>query len=411
MKQVLAPEIRFKGFEMQWLISELDKLGEFKNGINKGAEDFGHGKPFINLMDVFGRNQLDSPCLDLVNSTEAERELYSLLEGDVLFIRSSVKREGVGETVVLKKNLKDTVYSGFLIRFRGNNQLLNDFKRYCFWTKGFRNKLLSYSTTSANTNINQDSLKKLNLIYPSTNEQKKIACFLSAVDKKISLLKQKHSLLQQYKKGVMQQLFSQQIRFKDDNGKDLPDWQEKKFNDFFSRVIRKNEENNPNVLTISAQRGLINQEKYFNKSVSAKDVTGYYLLKKGEFAYNKSYSKGYPMGAIKRLNNYDKGVVSTLYICFKASDGDERFWEQYFEAGLLNREIHKIAQEGARNHGLLNVSVVEFFRDIKVTAPEHDEQVKIADFLSALDEKINLVAKQIQLTQTFKKGLLQQMFV
>ena len=209
----------------------------------------------------------------------------------------------------------------------------------------------------------------------------------------------------------MQQLFSQQIRFKNDNGKDFPDWQEKRFKDFFERVIRKNKENNLNVLTISAQRGLINQEKYFNKSVSAQDVTGYYLLEKGNFAYNKSYSKGYPMGAIKRLNNYDKGVVSTLYICFKSTSGDNRFWEQYFEAGLLNRKIHKIAQEGARNHGLLNVSVVEFFRDIEVTAPEVNEQIKIADFLSVLDKKIELASKKIQLTQTFKKGLLQQMFI
>ena len=210
----------------------------------------------------------------------------------------------------------------------------------------------------------------------------------------------------------MQKLFKQEVRLKDENGNAFPDWQETRFDKVFERVTRKNKEDNQNVLTISAQRGLINQEKYFNKSVSAKNVTGYYLLERGEFAYNKSYSKGYPMGAIKRLNNYNKGVVSTLYICFKIhGEQHDEFWEQYFEAGNLNREINKIAQEGARNHGLLNVSVTEFFQDIKVQMPSKKEQKRIAEFLGALDAKINAVNEQVELTQIFKKGLLQQMFV
>ena len=121
------------------------------------------------------------------------------------------------------------------------------------------------------------------------------------------------------------------------------------------------------------------------------------------------------MGAIKRLNNYEKGVVSTLYICFKGIKGingvNDQFYEKYFEAGLLNREIHKIAQEGARNHGLLNVSVTEFFRDMKVTKPCLAEQNKMASFLGELDKKIDFTNQQIEQTQTFKKGLLQQMFV
>ena len=253
---------------------------------------------------------------------------------------------------------------------------------------------------------------KFKLCIPSLIEQQKIADFLSAVDQKISLLKEKHAILEQYKKGVMQKLFKQELRFKDDSGNDFPDWQSRRFEEVFVRITRKNKEDNQNVLTISAQMGLVNQEKYFNKSVSAKDLTGYYLLENGDFAYNKSYSKGYPMGAIKRLNNYEKGVVSTLYICFRVvGEQEPLFWEQFFEAGQLNREINKIAQEGARNHGLLNVSVTEFFSDIEVPVPSRVEQRKIADFLRVLDQKLNAVKEQIELTQTFKKGLLQQMFV
>lgn len=261
--------------------------------------------------------------------------------------------------------------------------------------------------------VTTDYLRAYKVYFPKSNlEQQKIADFLTSVDTKISQLTEKHRLLKDYKKGVMQQIFSQQIRFKNDDGNDFAEWKEKNFNDVFNRVTAKNKENNENVLTISAQKGLISQLEYFNKSVSAKDVTGYYLLHKGDFAYNKSYSKGYPMGAIKPLKFYEKGVVSTLYICFRPkADYCEHYFEQYFDAGMLNREIAKIAQEGARNHGLLNVSVTEFFEDIKLTVPHIDEQQKIAQFLQSLDKKIDAVNEQIEQTKLFKKGLLQQMFV
>ena len=116
-----------------------------------------------------------------------------------------------------------------------------------------------------------------------------------------------------------------------------------------------------------------------------------------------------PRGSFIR---YDEGVVSTLYICFKAKENIvPEFYEQYFEGGLLNREIQKIAQEGARNHGLLNVSVVEFFRDIVIRLPSIEEQQKIADFLESIDKKTEKLSTQISQAETFKKGLLQQMFV
>jgi type I restriction enzyme S subunit len=183
-------------------------------------------------------------------------------------------------------------------------------------------------------------------------------------------------------------------------------------NQVFERITRKNEENNRNVLMISAQMGLVNQEDFFNKSVSASDITGYYLLKKGQFAYHKSYSKGYPMGAIKRLDNYDKGVVSTLYIYFKLKGiGDSTFFQEFLEHGGINHELHKIAQEGARNHGLLNMSVVEFFRDVKILRPYREEQKVIGSFLKNLSTKISQTTVQVEKLKGFKKGLLQQMFV
>ncbi|MCT7535560.1 restriction endonuclease subunit S [Aliarcobacter cryaerophilus] len=196
------------------------------------------------------------------------------------------------------------------------------------------------------------------------------------------------------------------LRFKEFSG----EWEEQVFKELFERITTKNKENNLNVLTISAQQGLINQEEYFNKSVSSKDLTGYYLLNKNDFAYNKSYSKGYPLGAIKRLNRYEKGVVSTLYICFRAKKDSVDFIEQYFNSGLMNKEIHKIAQEGARNHGLLNISVTEFFNDTKLILPSKPEQEKIASFLTSIDTKIEQLTKKEELLQQYKKGVMQKIF-
>ena len=193
--------------------------------------------------------------------------------------------------------------------------------------------------------------------------------------------------------------------------RDESEWDVKPFEEAFKRLTTKNLENNKNALTISAQQGLVSQLDYFNKKIAAKDLTGYYLLHKGDFAYNKSYSKGYPMGAIKPLKLYDKGVLSTLYICFRAKKGyNESFFEHYFEAGLVNSEIGKIAQEGGRAHGLLNVSVKEFFKDVNLLVPRSKEQKRVADCLTSIDDLITSQTQKLDGLKAHKKGLMQQLF-
>lgn len=260
--------------------------------------------------------------------------------------------------------------------------------------------------------LNLGILNSLTSNFPSLQEQEKIANFLSSIDKKISLIEEKLELFREYKKGVMQKIFSQELRFKDSEGNDYPEWEEKKLGEVFERIIEKNVENNTNVLTISAQYGLIFQVDFFNKSVAGKDLSKYYLLQKGDFAYNKSYSNGYPMGAIKKLKFYEKGIVSTLYICFRLKNKkySTNYFEQYFESKKIDKNIQEIAQEGARNHGLLNISVQDFF-NIYIPFPLLEEQQKIADFLSSIDSKIENIEKELEGLKEFKKGLLQQMFV
>ena len=193
--------------------------------------------------------------------------------------------------------------------------------------------------------------------------------------------------------------------------KNLPSgWKSVRLKEISSRITRKNQDNKcQNVLTISAQSGLISQTDFFNKQVASKDLSSYILLKKGDFAYNKSYSAGYSFGAFKRLNFYDEGVVSPLYIYFKFNDDIcSDFFEFYFDGGQANRQIKDIVQEGARNHGLLNLSIDDFF-NIKICTPPLDEQKKIAEILSTWDEAINLTINLIENKKRFKKALMQNL--
>lgn len=191
-------------------------------------------------------------------------------------------------------------------------------------------------------------------------------------------------------------------------------WRISPLSEVFDRVTDKNSASvDKNVLTISGLDGLVSQSKYFNKPVASKDTSNYYLLRKGDFAYNKSYSKGYPMGAIKRLNQSDTGIVSPLYVCFRVKKGLEdysEFFEHEFESGRLNKSIYRIAQEGARNHGLLNISVTEFFKDVEVSYPCNIEQAKITKLFNAMDTEISLLSKKYYLLQEYKKGVMQQIF-
>lgn len=188
-------------------------------------------------------------------------------------------------------------------------------------------------------------------------------------------------------------------------------WRAERLSDFADRITRKNSKNETDLpLTISSKDGLVDQVSYFNKTVASKDMSGYYLLKNGEFAYNKSYSVGYDFGSIKRLDRYPMGALSTLYICFALKRHESDFIKAYFDSLKWYREIYMISAEGARNHGLLNVPTEEFF-DTKHYLPENtDEQRKIADFLIALDRRIETQQSLVDNLKKYKRGVMQRIF-
>lgn len=203
------------------------------------------------------------------------------------------------------------------------------------------------------------------------------------------------------------------LRFKADNGNEFPAWEKKTLGDIVERVTRKNRDNQTDVpLTISSLDGLVDQRDYFKKTVASKDMSGYFLLQNGEFAYNKSYSVGFDYGSIKRLDKCPCGALSTLYICFGLKpnvDIDSDYLTHYFDSQKWNSEVAAICAEGARNHGLLNVSTSDFF-DINIMSPSLPEQRKIADLLSAVDAVIAAQQTEVDAWEQRKKGVMQKLF-
>ena len=307
---------------------------------------------------------------------------------------------------------KDVIISSLYEVFQTKDDLNDSFLWHWFHTDVFHRMVVNSQEGGVRQYFFYDKLKECKILIPEPKEQEKIALCLSEIDELIFMQAEKVDGLNNKKFGLMYQLFPNQgettprLRFPGFTG----EWEEKKLHEVFTRLTAKNAEDNKNVLTISAQYGLISQLEFFKKSVSAADVTGYYLLHKGDFAYNKSSSQGRPVGAIKPLKRYDKGVVSTLYICFRCKDPNAvGFWEQYFDAGVFDKEIMTIAQEGARNHGLLNVPTNNFF-DLTVKMPKPEEQHKISECLSSLDDLIASESSKLEALKDHKKGLMQQLF-
>ena len=188
-------------------------------------------------------------------------------------------------------------------------------------------------------------------------------------------------------------------------------WEQRKLGEIAHRVTRKNEEGASDLpLTISAQHGLVDQRDFFGSQVASRDMRGYYLLEKGEFAYNKSTSGDSPWGAVKRLARYEKGCLSTLYICFGLDVGDPSFLVTYYETNRWHKGIRLIAAEGARNHGLLNIAPRDFF-ETELTLPgEIEEQSRIGALFARLDSLIALHQRKYEKLKTVKQSLLEKMF-
>lgn len=302
----------------------------------------------------------------------------------------------IGRTInVLRPKDKET-YSQFYASFYINEKLKKDIAKLA--------KGVSIS------NVYNSDLKKLKIILPNLEEQKKVASFISALDKKLQQLTKKKELLKEYKKGVMQKIFSQGLRFKDDNGNNYPDWEEKKLNEvLFEHKLKST--GKEEVYSVSVHKGLINQIKHLGRSFSAKNTDHYSLVKPNDIVYTKSPTGQFPYGIIKQAKISKDVIVSPLYGVFTPeSEYLGYMLDIYFESKHnVHNYLHSIIQKGAKN--TINITNSTFLSKSFKLPIDFDEQRKIGEFLKSIDSKIELISTQIENTKAFKKGLLQQMFV
>ncbi|WP_075831050.1 restriction endonuclease subunit S [Deinococcus marmoris] len=358
--------------------------------------------PYLRVANVFDGFIDISDVLEMP-FTDAEYKRYELKTGDLL-LNEGQSLGLVGRCAKYEGAPENCCFQNTLVRFQAGPECETNYAYQLFrWCQvsGVFAKIATKTNSIAH--LGSTRFGDLELYFPPLPEQRRIASILYQWDDSLSVLTQLINAKRQQKRGLAEQLLTGKRRlpgFKEE-------WEKTTMGSVFSRITRKNTEGNDHALTISGVHGLIDQREFFNKRVAANDLSGYYLLRHGEFAYNKSYSTGYDYGAIKRLNRYDAGVVSTLYICFglKREDAVSDFYEHFFEANLLNEGIAGIAQEGARNHGLLNVSVVDFF-ELPIIFPPASEQRAIAAVLTTLDTEIAALEALKAKVAEQKRGLM-----
>ncbi len=398
-----------------WTLGTLKDLADTIMGYAFRSEDFvPTGIPLLRMGNLY-QNTLDlnrNPVY-LPDSFKVDYKRFLVSPGDlVMSMTGTMGKRDYGFTVEIPSNTQCSLLNQRVLKIVPKNNASSGYILNLLRSELILSVLYSFPGGTKQANLSAKQLQELPVLIPPELEQKKIAQILSTWDKAISVTEKLLTNSQQQKKALMQQLLTGQKRLLDENGTRFSEtWKLYALSKLFQRVTTKNNGKSNNVVTISGQHGLIKQEDFFKKTVASDTLDGYFLLKKGQFAYNKSYSNGYPMGAIKRLNRYPEGVVTTLYICFELttpqkSCGD--YWEHYFESGLLNNSLSQIAHEGGRAHGLLNVKPSDFF-SLKVAVPGFEEQQKIASVLSAADTEISTLEKKLACLKDEKKALMQQL--
>jgi type I restriction enzyme S subunit len=325
------------------------------------------------------------------------KENYKLIKKD--YFAYNPARINVGSIARNKEDIIGIVSPMYVV-FKTNNKILPVFLEYFFQTYIFNSQMNSMLSGSVRKTLDFESLSKIKINLPSIADQEKIGLFLSAVDRLIFIQEKIIVQLKKYKSFLFQKIFFKNVNY-----------QSVLFSGIFSRVSRKNVTNFQNVYTISAQMGLVPQKEFFTKDVSSEIKTNYTLIEKGEFAYNKSYSNGFPFGAFKRLDNVEKCSVSPLYLCFKINKPESsNYMLYYFESGAFNSELNKIAQEGARNHGLLNISLNDIM-NTHILLPDIKSQLKIGNFFYTLDLFIRKEESKLKKFMKIKKALISKIFI
>lgn len=398
-----VPSLRFKEFSCEYIeykLSELMKRYSAKNTDNEFSID-----DMLSLSSIHG----------IVDRRELLEETYGKVN-HINYLKTRLNDFVYGKSISARypfglfkvNNCRDGLLSTLYFTFRTFEEVSPQYLDKYFTHFNRANNFLKKYVLVGDRYITADSDYILSgkIFIPSKTEQDKIVSFLTSVDTKIEQLAKKELLLQDYKKGVMQKIFNQEIRFKDDDGSEFSAWEQKALRNYLKHKSIKNKDKSIDlVLSVSNKKGFITQDEQFDGyEVASKDTSGYKIVEKEEYAYNPSRIN---VGSIARLQNFDKGIVSPMYVIFKLTNElNPIFFDNLYQTHRFKHLI-KIGCSGSVRDSL-NFNDMANFR---VKIPCIKEQTKIANFLSSIDKKIEQCHEQLESTKKFKKALLQQMFV
>ena len=420
------PAIRFKGFDDAW---EQRKLGEVLIGLQNNtlsraeltseqgvALNVHYGDVLIKFGEYLDVKKEALPMV-MDSSIVAKYKASFLQNGDII-VADTAEDETVGKCSEIAGLTNETAISGLhTIPYRPQFRFASGFLGYYMNSNSYHHQLLPLMQGIKVTSISKSAMQNTSICYPKTeDEQAEISGFFRNLDHLIALHQRKYYKFVCLKKAMLEKMFPRdgatvpEIRFKGFTDA----WEQRKLGEALERIVRKNTNNESTLpLTISAQYGLVDQITYFNHRVASHDVSNYYLVLNGEFAYNKSTSDGFPFGVVKRLDLYEKGVLSTLYIVFSIKETEQtnsNFLAVFFDTDRWHKGVAERAAEGARNHGLLNISAEGFF-NIDLFFPRQEaEQALIGDYFKSLDHLIALHQRKLEKLKNLKKACLEKMF-
>ncbi len=407
-----VPHLRFPEFSGEWRKERLFDIAELYKGVGISKDQLSDdGKPCILYGELYTKYKSEI-INEIISKTNIDTtKLVRSKANDVIIPCSGETAEDIATARCV---LNDNIFLGGdlnivrLYRYDGAfiSYQLNGKRKY---------DIAKVAQGVSVVHLYGEHLKNVQTFNPGIEEQKKISRLLSILDERIATQNKIIEDLKKLRSAIIDKLFClpnklvPQMRLHGFTG----NWIQVRLSDVCQRIRTKNFNTQCQlVLTIAAQYGLVSQKDFFKKSIASDNLEGYYLIEKDDFAYNKSYSTDYPWGAVKRLELYSQGVLSPLYICFRPNTDIivPDYLSHYFESTKWHKGIADIAGEGARNHGLLNLSVVDYFNTTH-RIPSMPEQKVIADVLNKLTFKYDLEQKLHENLLKQRRYLLQQMLI
>jgi len=408
---VNIPQLRFPEFNGAWEEKKLGEVVRYTKGFAFKSNDYvDSGVRIIRVSDLGAESiKKDNKSIYLSSENEHLYDKWKIRKNNIVITtvgsNPDLIESAVGRGIFII-NDNEGLLNQNMLKLENSTQVNNKFVHCFINSPKYIHHIKAIKRGNANqANITVKELLDFKLSITTKPEQQKIAAFLNAVDTKIEQLSKKQELLGEYKKGLMQQIFSQVIRFKADDGSEFPDWEERVLGDYLAHKSKKNKNNEVDlVLSVSNKKGFITQDEQFDGyQVASKDLTNYKIVEKGEYAYNPSRIN---VGSIARLKNNTIGIVSPMYVVFKLKNLDSIFFDNLYQTHLFKHLI-KVGCSGSVRDSLNFNDMADFV----FSFPSLEEQAKIANFLSSIDSKIEQVGKQLDESKQFKKALLQQMFV